>query len=76
MQLETWFAYVGTVLVVMIAPGPSQMLMLSTSLGNGFRKSLATASGDLTANFLQMAVASLGVASLIVKAQLLFSYDI
>ena len=72
MNLEIWMAYIGTVLVLMITPGPSQLLMLSNSLGNGFRRSLATASGDLTANLLQMVVASLGLASLIVKAQVLF----
>ena len=72
MNPEIWMAYIGTVLVLMITPGPSQLLMLSNSLGNGFRRSLATASGDLTANLLQMVVASLGLASLIVKAQVLF----
>ena len=72
MNLEIWMAYIVTVLVLMITPGPSQLLMLSNSLGNGFRRSLATASGDLTANLLQMVVASLGLASLIVKAQVLF----
>ncbi len=72
MGFELWVAYVGTILVLMITPGPSQLLMLSNSLGNGFRRSLATASGDLTANLLQMIVASLGLASLILKAQALF----
>lgn len=74
MSLELWIAYVGTILVLMVTPGPSQLLMLSNSIGNGFRRSLATASGDLTANLLQMVVASLGLASIIVKAQALFMF--
>ena len=74
MSFEVWLAYVGTVLVLMITPGPSQLLMLSNSIGNGFKRSLATASGDLSANLLQMVVASLGLASLIVKAHTLFLF--
>ena len=72
MSIELWVAYVGTILVLMSTPGPSQLLMLSNSLGNGFHRSLATASGDLSANLFQMFVASIGLASVIVKAQTLF----
>ena len=74
MNLELWVAYVGTTLVLMITPGPSQLLMLSNSLGNGFHRSLATASGDLTANLLQMVVASIGLASAVAKAQAFFMF--
>lgn len=74
MSLELWITYLGTILVLMVTPGPSQLLMLSNSLGNGFHRSLATATGDLTANFMQMVVASLGLASVIVKAQALFIF--
>lgn len=74
MPLEIWLTYVGTILVMMITPGPSHLLMLSNSLGNGFQRSLSTASGDLTANLLQMFIASIGLASVIVKAQTLFIF--
>lgn len=56
-----WFAYGATVLVLMSTPGPSHLLMLSNSLSAGFARSLATASGDLSANALQMTLAGLGV---------------
>lgn len=65
MNIEVWITFVGTVLILMSTPGPSQLLMLSNSLGNGYRRSLATAIGDLSANFLQMVVASVGLVSLI-----------
>ncbi len=65
MTFETWIAYLAMVAIVMITPGPSQLLMLSNSMSNGFRRSLATAAGDLSANLLQMAAAALGLASLI-----------
>lgn len=74
MSIELWLAYVGTVLAFMSAPGPSHILMLSNSLGNGFNKALATAGGDLSANFLQMLAASIGLAGILQASQQFFTY--
>ena len=74
MNIEIWITYIGTVLVLMSTPGPSQLLMLSNSIQNGFKKSLATAAGDLSANFLQMIVASVGLVSLIHNAHEFFIF--
>ena len=65
MSTETWLLYVTTTLVFMSTPGPSHLLMLSTSMSNGFRRSLATAAGDLTANVLQILLAGFGLAAVI-----------
>ncbi len=65
MTLESWLFYVATVLVLMSTPGLSQLLMLSNSASHGFRKSLATACGDLTANALQMLAAGFGLAAIL-----------
>lgn len=65
MSPETWIIYMATVLALMSTPGPSQLLMLSNSATHGFRRSLATAAGDLTANALQMLAAGLGLAAVI-----------
>jgi threonine/homoserine/homoserine lactone efflux protein len=65
MTFEIWALYVATVLALMSTPGPSQLLMLSNSASHGFRRSLATAAGDLTANALQMIAAGFGLAALI-----------
>lgn len=65
MSLESWMLYAGTVLVLMSIPGPSQLLILSNSLSSGPLRSMLTAAGDLTANFLQMSLATAGVAYLI-----------
>jgi len=65
MSIEVWTVYVAAVLVLMSAPGPSQLLMLSNSATHGFKRSLATAAGDLTANALQMLAAGLGLATLL-----------
>lgn len=69
MTIEIWAVYAATVLVFMSTPGPSHILMLSNSIQNGFSRSTATAAGDLTANFLQMIAASVGLVSLIQNSQ-------
>ncbi len=65
MSIEIWTLYVATVLALMSTPGPSQLLVLTNSGVHGFRRSLATAAGDLSANALQMLAAGLGLAALI-----------
>jgi threonine/homoserine/homoserine lactone efflux protein len=65
---DGWLAFVGMVLVLMATPGPSQVLMLSTSLSHGFPRALATAAGDLSANVLQMLAAGLGLAGVLAAA--------
>ena len=65
MDIELWILYAATVAALMSTPGPSHLLMLSNSLAHGAKRSVATAVGDLTANFLQMLFAGLGLAALL-----------
>lgn len=65
MSFDVWVTYVATVLLLMSAPGPSHLLMLSNAAANGFGRALFTAGGDLTANFLQMLAAGLGLVAVI-----------
>ena len=65
MSIETWILYVLTVLALMSTLGPSQLLMLTNSGVHGFKRSLSTAAGDLSANALQMLAAGLGLAAII-----------
>lgn len=74
MDIEIWIAYILTVLALMSTPGPSHLLMLSNSAANGFKRSLATAAGDLTANMLQMLAAGLGLSALIMAAPKAFIF--
>ncbi len=74
MTLNLWLAYSTTLVIYMSTPGPSHLLMLSNSLGNGFRRALATAAGDLSANIVQMIVAAVGLTSLIYTSRDIFIY--
>lgn len=69
MSFDIWALYVATVFLFMLTPGPSHLLMLSNSMTHGFRPSIATAIGDLSANALQMLAAGLGLAAIIVASQ-------
>ncbi len=69
MSIEVWSAYVVTVLALMSTPGPSHLLMLSNSMASGFRPSIATAAGDLSANVLQMLAAGLGLATVLTASR-------
>jgi threonine/homoserine/homoserine lactone efflux protein len=72
MSIEVWLVYFGTVLAFMFPPGASHVLMLSNSIGSGFKKSIATACGDLSANFFQMTAASIGLAASLHSSQYIF----
>ena len=69
MELQTWGLYVLTVLALMSTPGSSQLLMLSNSATHGFKESLATAVGDLSANSLQMLAAALGLGVMVASSE-------
>ena len=58
-------AYIGTVVILAITPGPSTMLGSAHGMRYGARGSLPTIGGDLTANALQMLAAGLGLAAII-----------
>lgn len=72
MLFETWLLYISTVFFFLLSPGPSHIFMLSTSFSHGFKKSIATGAGDLSAHVWQTAVASAGLVSLIYTFQDLF----
>jgi threonine/homoserine/homoserine lactone efflux protein len=73
MALETWLAYVATVLLLMSTPGPSHLLMLSNSLRHGFAPATATAAGDLSANTLQILAAGFGLVGVIFASETAFT---
>ena len=69
MTIQNWWLYVATVLVFMSTPGPSHLLMISVGMTNGFRRSLATGAGDLSANLIQMTLAGFGLATVLLASE-------
>lgn len=69
MSIDIWLTYVGMILLFMSTPGPSHLLMISVGMKNGFRRSLATAAGDLSANVIQMCLAAFGLAAVLMSSR-------
>ena len=69
---ELWLAFVGTVAVLALTPGPSVLLATSNTINYGMNKSTGTILGDLSANLIQIILASIGLASIISASAELF----
>ena len=66
-------AYIGTVVILAVTPGPSTMLGSAHGMRYGARGSLPTIGGDLSANALQMLAASVGLGAIIVNSAAAFT---
>jgi threonine/homoserine/homoserine lactone efflux protein len=67
------FAYVGTVVVLALTPGPSVMLGSAHGMRYGARGTLPTIAGDLSANSLQMLAAAVGLGAIITNSASAFT---
>ena len=72
MELVIWLSFVGTVIILAITPGPSVLLATANSMKYGKSKTLGTIVGDLTANFCQIILASIGLATIVISSGELF----
>lgn len=72
MDLTLWISFVGTVLVLTLTPGPSVLLATANSMKYGVNKTIGTILGDLSANLLQIILASAGLASIVISSGELF----
>ena len=72
MTLDVWIAFVFASLVLTMTPGPSIRIAMVHSMKFGARKTLATACGDISANFLQMLLVALGLGAVIAASAAAF----
>lgn len=72
MNLETWLAFVIASMVLTMTPGPSILLGVVHSMKYGSRKTIYTALGDISANFLQMVLVAAGLGIIIASSELAF----
>lgn len=72
MALETWVAFVIASLILTITPGPSILLGVVHSLKYGVKPTIATALGDISANFMQMLIVAVGLGALIAASETAF----
>ena len=72
MEFSIWIAYVATVTILVITPGPSVLLATANSMKYGANKAVGTILGDLSANLCQIVLASIGLASIVISSGELF----
>ncbi len=73
MSVALLSAYVGTVVVLALTPGPSVMLGSAHGMRYGARGTLPTIAGDLSANSLQMLAAAIGLGAIITNSASAFT---
>ncbi|MGY4302883.1 threonine/homoserine/homoserine lactone efflux protein [Bradyrhizobium sp. USDA 4369] len=72
-MIETWFAFTGTSVVLLVIPGPTVLLVVSYALGQGWRTALPTAIGVALGDFTAMTLSMLGVGALLATSAILFT---
>ena len=72
MDFHNWLSFVVTVGILCYSPGPSVLLATANSMDYGVRKNVGTILGDLSANTIQMILASAGLAAIIAASAELF----
>lgn len=73
MDQTTLLAYLLVLLVVVPTPGPSTLLAASHGMTYGWRGTLPTIAGDLSANTLQMVAASVGLGAIVASSRSAFA---
>ena len=73
MGLDTWVYYFLAVLVLTASPGPSVLLCLTTSVTEGFNRSVFTALGSLTAIVGVMTLSFRGLGVVIASSEIFFN---
>lgn len=62
---ENYLLFLQIIIVMFVTPGGPRVLIMSQSINYGFKKSLWTAFGDVTANSVQMVLVLFGLSALI-----------
>lgn len=73
MEFENWLSFCSIALLATATPGPAALLVSVNSLSYGFKMSLATVLGNVTALFIMSAVSVLGLTALVVYSALAFT---
>lgn len=73
MTLATYFAFIGTALIILLSPGPATMLATTHAMRFGWRKVWATGLGDISANFIQIIIAVTGLGIILATSEYAFN---
>lgn len=72
MSLETWLLFSSAALVVILIPGPLSLLMISSSLNYGLRRSWPAFVGGVSASICLLSASALGLGALLLASEQVF----
>jgi threonine/homoserine/homoserine lactone efflux protein len=73
MSFETWIAFAGASVVLLVIPGPTILLVISYALGQGWRAALPIAVGVALGDFTAMTLSMLGIGALLMTSATVFT---
>jgi len=71
---ENYFLYIQLILFYFITPGPPRVVIVSNTINYGLRKSIWTAFGDISANFVQASLVTFIIGSLLIDNPGIYLY--
>ena len=71
---ENYFIYMQLIIFYFITPGPPRVVIVSNTINYGLRKSVWTAFGDISANFVQASLVTFVIGSLLIDNPSIYIY--
>ena len=71
---ENYFIYIQLIIFYFITPGPPRVVIVSNTINYGLRKSIWTAFGDISANFVQASLVTFVIGSLLLDNPNIYVY--
>ena len=71
---ENYFIYIQLIMFYFITPGPPRVVIVSNTINYGLRKSVWTAFGDISANFVQATLVTFFIGSLLIDNPSIYIY--
>jgi len=73
MELNTWLAFMGVIILLIASPGPSAILCVSHGVRFGRQKSVATVLGGAIAALMLMALSAIGLGAILAASNIAFT---
>ena len=71
---ENYFIYIQLIMYYFITPGPHRVVIVSNTINYGLKKSIWTALGDISANFVQASLVTFVIGSLLIDNPGIYTY--
>ena len=73
MTLSTYFLYLAAVALLVLSPGPTMLMCITTALNHGPRKAMTSVAGSVSAVLCVMLLSALGLGALLAASETAFT---